>query len=46
MKETKQEREARKGGENEVRGSIDAQRALKKPPLKLTKRMDARKPKR
>ena len=46
MKETKEEREARKGGENEVRGSIDAQRALKKPPLKPIKRMDARKPKR
>ena len=35
MQETREEREARKGGENEVRGSIDAQRALKKPPLRI-----------
>lgn len=38
MQETREEREARKGGENEVRGSIDAQRALKKPPMKPVKR--------
>ena len=46
MKETKEEREARKGGENEVRGSIDAQRALKKPPFKPVQRMTGRKTKR
>jgi hypothetical protein len=47
MTETREEREARKGGENEVRGSIDAQRALqKKQPLKPTKRMTGRKQKR
>lgn len=45
-KETLEQKSTREGGENEVRGSLDAMKALGRKPVRTAKREDKRKSKR